>query len=254
VIDINDPVVAARLLRAVDTRVDQRLTALVPRIAYGVVDAVDSVNRRASVYVDGAASSTPGFPYPPRMALATGQAVRVVIRPGGDHYIEQVLTGTGQVAVSYVGTTSPTTPGIDMLQRTQYARQVVLAEPGFLASIDAYIAGAPSNVNNISAMVFTDASGTPSKAIAPSPGNRIADVFLSTTYRWYSMPVAVWLPAGTYWLAVMQLSVGPTSNFKLGAVAGGTDKLNTATGDWWTENGTWTAPGNTYSIRGTVLR
>ena len=96
-IDINDPVVAARLLAAVDRRVDQILAQRQVRVAYGVVDAVSPSTMRCSVFLYGQATSTPGFVYAVGERPETGDRVRVVMLPGGDRYVDALLTGYGRL-------------------------------------------------------------------------------------------------------------------------------------------------------------
>lgn len=90
-----DPRLSQQLLRAVDTRFDQ-LSRQRPYTAYGTVATVDTVNRKASVYVSGDAVPSAGFAYPVRMDHpAVGNRVRVVIDPRGDRFIEDVLDAHG---------------------------------------------------------------------------------------------------------------------------------------------------------------
>lgn len=82
-----DPRLATELIELVDERVAQ-LERARPRTAYGVVSAVDTVNRKATVLVSGGASASGGFSYPPAMQPAVGDVVRVVIDPHGDRYVD----------------------------------------------------------------------------------------------------------------------------------------------------------------------
>lgn len=100
-----DPRLAAEVLAAVDTRQEQLQRAR-PFTAYGVVSAVNTTTRMATVKVSGDASGSGGFTYPEWLRPFVDDVVRVVIDPRGDRYIDQVYSkflraGTASVGGSF---------------------------------------------------------------------------------------------------------------------------------------------------------
>lgn len=83
------------ITRQITQSVDQRFEQLrrrEPYTAYGVVQSVNTVTRKVAVYLSGSPDPSAGFSYPPRMAPAVGELVRVVVDPRGDRYVEESLT------------------------------------------------------------------------------------------------------------------------------------------------------------------
>ena len=93
-IRLDDPRLAAEITSLVDRRVAAAIAQAMPSLRYGIVAAVDTVNRRVSVRLGAALDASPGFVYPPALLPVVGDSVRVVIR-GADRYVEAVLTGNG---------------------------------------------------------------------------------------------------------------------------------------------------------------
>lgn len=91
-----DPRLAADIVGAVDERFAQLQRSL-PRTAYGVVTAVDTVNRKATVRVSGETTASGGFVFPRLLRPAVGELVRVVIDPRGDRYVDDALPGFGRL-------------------------------------------------------------------------------------------------------------------------------------------------------------
>lgn len=111
-----DPILAQGLIEAVDTRVHQLMRQR-PYTAYGVVESVDTGSRKASVYVSGDTTESPGFSYGARQAPEVDDLVRVVIDPRGDRWIDEVLTDLAAVGaggppsgsiIAYGGSSAPT--------------------------------------------------------------------------------------------------------------------------------------------------
>jgi microcystin-dependent protein len=111
-----DPRLFSGLIEAVDTRFDQ-LRRRQPYTAYGVVASVDGGSRKAAVYVSGDSTPSLGFSYGARQVPEVDDRVRVVIDPGGDRWIDEVLTdlaavGAGSLPsgsiIAYGGSSAPT--------------------------------------------------------------------------------------------------------------------------------------------------
>lgn len=132
-LDLNDPLVSAAIVRAVDRRVDQKLATL-PSRRYGVVQAVDTVNRRASVFLSGDTAPSPGFRYSVGQRLAVGDLIRVVIS-GADRYVEDVINGTGPVF-------APVTTA--MLAATALRMRYVSVAPTFIVNAATTTADVPA--------------------------------------------------------------------------------------------------------------
>ena len=172
--------------------------------------------------------------------------------------------GGGALAQSYIGydAIGGSTDVSSANTIKQFAKRVVLSSPGFLAGIDVYIKGNASNVSAIGAGVFTDNSGVPGNVIAGiglterSPFSGTSDwnltYNLSVTPRWVTIPVGIWLPAGTYWIVVQSggIAAGAITHYYN---SGGSDYTKTAGGTFWGDTG-GTNSGREYSIRATILR
>lgn len=87
-----DPRIYQELIRAVDTRIEQWMRSQ-PRTAYGIVQAVDTTNRKCSVYLSGDVTPSPGFTYTRTLPPTVGELVRVVIDPRGDRYVDAAIVG-----------------------------------------------------------------------------------------------------------------------------------------------------------------
>jgi hypothetical protein len=89
-LDLNDPRLAQLLTDMVDRRVRAALDTQA-RIRYGIVAAVDTGARTASLLLGGSATPSPGFVYPASSPPTVGDTVRAVNR-GADRYIDANLT------------------------------------------------------------------------------------------------------------------------------------------------------------------
>jgi hypothetical protein len=114
-IDLNDPRVAAVLVAAVDRRVDQKLAAAERKVRYGVVAAVDTVNRKASVYIGNDATATPGFVYGP-LAPTIGELVRVEMGQSGDFVIAGLRNANAVIAGTLAVGGAVTSAGVALLK------------------------------------------------------------------------------------------------------------------------------------------
>lgn len=168
------------------------------------------------------------------------------------------------VAHSYIGYNviggTQETPGGGVIA----VKQVVLASPGFLAAISAYIQNPNADtVIAVRAGVFTDSAGQPDVVMAMSePAPAAGTNFLGEDgpagvgpwpSRWLHLPIGIYLPAGTYWIGFGAAgSNGPIMVYD----AGGSDRfLGTAIG-WLADVGRYTnvAKSRTYSIRASLLQ
>jgi hypothetical protein len=115
----------------------------------------------------------------------------------------------GFLSQSYVGynTAGGTTDAVAVSSYKQVYKQITLASPGLLTSIDAYVKGNLTNVQALYCAVVDDNAGVPGKVIAlnageTNGGTTLVNVAMNATARWIALPIGVWLPAGTYWIAI----------------------------------------------------
>lgn len=135
-----------------------------------------------------------------------------------------------------------------------YLKSITLASAGFIANIQSYTKQTTRGVSNFQVMLYTDSSG-PSLLIAAAlaaDGNVIAETSAHTA-RWMSVPLGLWVAAGTYWIGVACPS--GTNQF-IAYDATGSDKTFVTSGSYWDDipsDGTLATTANQYSIRADVL-
>lgn len=182
----------------------------------------------------------------------------LVLAPDGAGGVEfrAEAAGGGGLSQAYVGYNtvggSWETPGVNA---KVYAKQVTLAADGLIGSIDAYIrVGSTTYGKPPSAAIYTDVTGAPGLVIAA--GNMDPGILYgSVAGRWYSVPMGVWLTAGTYWIVIRSSDNGGAALIDVAYDGSGTDR--TATGvdgahkDWASYSPTTGTV--KYSIRASVL-
>lgn len=174
---------------------------------------------------------------------------------GGGGGITRTTLGTTSVGASFE---NPSSPKI-------YMKKITLATDGVLASISLHLKG-NAGAGYLAAAVRTDNAGTPDLQIAasapPMPYNVAAagqyniGTYLSTTARWFAMPIGQWLAAGDYWLAVMVGSYSGAGTFQIAYASGtGSDRtVNSPSAGTYKEADTITTTTNDFSIYADILR
>lgn len=113
-----------------------------------------------------------------------------------------------------------------------YYKKVTLANAGLLSNVAANVKQVDTNSTvQMNVAVMSDSGGAPGTIIGMDNGGPDPNGFLlggSGTQGWLSMPMALWLEAGDYWLAV-QFNKSAAS-FSIAYDTGGTDPIATASG------------------------
>jgi hypothetical protein len=115
--------------------------------------------------------------------------------------------GGGSISQAYVGYNTIGASWETLTARRVYLKQITLASDTQLMSIDMYLRPSTDNLTGLRVMVLTDNAGAPDVLIAQGSGTRDGDIYLSNSAsmpgagRWLSIPLGVYLPAGTYWIA-----------------------------------------------------
>lgn len=172
------------------------------------------------------------------------------------------LAGDADLSANYVGTSTTGTATELFTSKRVLLKKVVLAQPGLLTDIGAYVNGDPGNVDNIAAGLWADNAGTPSQLIAanisPSTSMLLSQSTTVFPQRWFTLAIGRWLDAGTYWIGVSTLKDDANIGTSIAYTTGGSDVSYTPTGttDNWLSDATYYTNTNTtknYSIRANVL-
>jgi len=119
--------------------------------------------------------------------------------------------GGGGLGHSFVGYNTVGGTWTTLVSKRQYCKQITLAADSLVASVDIHVRGSTDNISGVLVAVLTDNAGSPGVLVAGSTTESTAHggVYLSnngsmpSAGRWFSMPVGVWLTAGTYWICFM---------------------------------------------------
>jgi hypothetical protein len=123
---------------------------------------------------------------------------------------------------------------------TTVLKQITLPSSGIITSIGAYVVNyLPNHQSAAGVGVLSDNGGVPGQIIAYSPFTPESNVFLAQQPGWLHMPVGVWLPAGTYWLAFV--AADADGQFLIYYDSGGSDVT-------WQTDGAWLSQGGQYSL------
>lgn len=138
-------------------------------------------------------------------------------------------------------------------------QRITLASATLLASVDFYMKAASSSVGSVAAVVYADAAGPIPKQVIGYGGviSNVAfypDNGVSSTARWVSFPMGLWLTAGSYWLA---FACGTAGGLQLNRIAttGGTARTFDSGGAWVIDGDYYlnTATTNRWSIRASTV-
>ena len=181
------------------------------------------------------------------------------VRNGADSGWETLAGGGGGGSFSYLGYDTVGGSTETMTTNRHYLKKITVASSGLILSVDAYLSNnGGDNVQAFGVSVYTDSAGVPSRLISYF-GNPLLSVLLESTTatpvaRWLSMPMAVRVTSGDYWIGVVNnATVGP------GTIAYdvGTDKHYTPGGAWAADPGgglyALTTSARQYSIRASFL-
>lgn len=165
---------------------------------------------------------------------------------GGGGGVTQAFVGDNTMGASY-----------ETAANRIFFKKVTIAAACFLSSIDAVLKGNGSNIRGLAAGVYADNSNAPGLLIARSfgPGSSgVEETFMNTTARWLSQPCGIYLPAATYWLAVMLVNANGVISIAYDASVG-TDKTSDPGGSWLADASLTTinSTTNRYSIRGNTF-
>lgn len=143
-----------------------------------------------------------------------------------------------------------------------YAKKITVASASLLTSIDAHIrTNTADHAGSLCAGVLSDSSGSPDLIMSNVQNSSIA-MYLSKagatngTFRWFSVPIGIWLPATDYWIFVQHFVASGGSAIDIHYDTSGSDRYQTPSfngvADW---GGLYssTTSSNRYSIRASVL-
>jgi hypothetical protein len=146
-----------------------------------------------------------------------------------------------------------------------YAKKITVASAGILTSIGAYCDNDPAavddSVTDLSAAIYTDASGTPDNLIFVISNTALSS-FLDDTpgaggdgvARWFHVACGMYLTAADYWIAVKVHTNSNTSR-RIYLDGSGSDRTYVSGGDWFSDWG-WYSPtttANKYSMRASII-
>jgi hypothetical protein len=156
-----------------------------------VTDGSTTVNPASEIDFTSGATVTDGG----------GGVAQVAITGGGGGGITHSDIGYNAAGGSWETIGSLGTPPLTIF------KQVTLGTAGLIASVSAYLQMTGFNVGAMAVAVFADNAGSPDSLIAgvyPSGGasGNTWFAFVPSTPRWMTMPIGLWVPAGTYWIAV----------------------------------------------------
>lgn len=142
------------------------------------------------------------------------------------------IAGTKEyVGYNTIGTSTYTTVNNSQC----LAKQITLAEERRIVTIDAYLkAGDDNGAGAGGVALYTDNGGVPQSCIAATPGS----IFLShlnTRPRWFSCPLGVRVPAGTYWIVIRLTDLGGSSLTQIAYDASGSDRTFVTAGSWFSD-------------------
>jgi hypothetical protein len=175
---------------------------------------------------------------------------------------DQTASSPGALARTTVGYATIGGSNVAMAQYDHYVKQVTLATDGFLASVSIYIKGTGSgSALGVRVGVWDDVTGAPGHIRATGAvTNGASGIFPETVNGvasdagWLTIPIGVWLAAGTYWIGFMQTNAG---GFNIYYDGSGSDRKWTAGADnisGATTRYTITTTTNKYSIYADILR
>jgi hypothetical protein len=137
-----------------------------------------------------------------------------------------------------------------------YMKQVTLASDCLVASIGAYIQHASGSAAAPAVALYEDSGGSPADIIGYGPGPQVLQQ-VATTPRWVDISLGVWVPAGTYWIAIRTTDNGLGASVVLQVAydATGSDKTATGTTGQWFDGSVYsfTTTSNEFSIRASTI-
>lgn len=145
---------------------------------------------------------------------------------------------SGSVAFPVAGYTGAGASTEQMVSRKVYAKRITLASPALIASIGAYVqSDGVDHVGGLVAALYSDVAGAPGKILAASPMCSV-DLLLQSaagtqtpTPRWLDRAIGVTVPAGDYWIAVMDAGTS-SQRTVIRKDSGGSDRTYTSGGNW----------------------
>lgn len=208
----------------------------------------DPMTTRGDIIIRNAANAT--------ARLGIGSSGKVLSSDGTD--ISWQTPSSGGLTQAYAGYNtvggSTETPGVN---GKVYAKSITLANDCLITSIGAHILAAAGNEMGLSVALYTDSSG-PSAVIGV--GAPVAALMNMNTAgaRWVECPLGVWVPAGTYWIAIRHSDSGGSVLTQIHYDGSGSDRTGTAGGanQWvdWSAMGSTATSSNRYSIRANTIR
>lgn len=157
--------------------------------------------------------------------------------------------GGGGVSQSYVGYNAAGASVEAMANWKAWTKTLVVATAGFLASVQAYVSlSSRSGSEGFAALLWSDNAGQPQTLLALGTTPTLARA--NGTPRWVSVPLGIWLPAGTYHMGFGSSQVNSS---QIAYDAGGTDITFQSAGgffDDYVSGDTLTTTTRNYSVRG----
>lgn len=189
---------------------------------------------------------------------------KLYFKAGGLYYLDDngneigPLTSNAGFTHTYLGYNTVGGSSVAMAQYRTYMKQITVSTAGLLTDIAIHVGhSAATNLQNLMAYVLSDNAGAPHLQI--SLGARTGSVsdgtfFMTTTARWLSIPIGLYLPAGDYWLCVQRMD-DPGTDLMLYYDGSGADKYQDIAGGWSADGSQYTITNTTnkYSIRASLI-
>jgi len=174
--------------------------------------------------------------------------------------------GGGGITQAFAGYNTAGGSQENMTQHLVYAKSVTLANDCLLTSVEAYLdSGAGTDIiGTLAAALYTDNAGTPDRIVALGGFGDTNNLLLDntngggggTTGRWVATAMGKWLTAGTYWIAVANMTSNASIGMRIYYDGSGADRTYPSGGVWFTDWGFYspTTTSNKYSIRANTIR
>lgn len=181
------------------------------------------------------------------VASGAGATKTITISGGGGGGLTQAYEGYNTAGASW---------DVAGINAKLYMKQVTLANDCLVASIDSYIQHAAGDAAGPAVALYEDSGGSPAKVVGIGAGPTKVQ-FAATTPRWIATPLGMWVPAGTYWIAIRTTdSIGVSVVLQVAYDGSGSDKTAAGLSDRWSDgaNLTFTTTSNKFSIRANTVR
>lgn len=211
-------------------------------------DALSPMTTAGDLIIGGASGT--------RTRLAAGATSGHVLTSNGSGAAPswQAAAGAGGLTQAYVGYNtiggSFDVPGVNS---KIYAKSVTIATACLITSIGGYFQSGAGTSFGPAVALYSDNAGAPQKYLGGGPAAALVDINTNGA-RWIDMPLGIWVPAATYWLAVRTSDAGAGAVIQLAYDGSGGDVTKTGAAGAWGDLASLTSTSNKFSIRANTIR